>query len=80
MSLTRAYEEVIDFLAAGTSPRELIDYRPSNESRGRVADLLAREKTSGLTSEEASELQHYLQMEHLMRLAKGRARHHIQAG
>lgn len=79
MSVTRAYEEVIDFIAAGTSPREVADYRPSEAVRDRVADLLAREKTDGLTPEEASELQSYLQLEHIMRLAKARARQHLTA-
>jgi hypothetical protein len=79
MSVTRAYEEVIDFIAAGTSPREIAEYRPSEEVRTRVADLLSREKTSELTPEESSELQSYLQLEHIMRLAKARARQHLAA-
>lgn len=29
---------------------------------GRVADLLAQERTGALTSEEGSELEHYLQL------------------
>ena len=39
MPVTKAYEEVIDFIAAGTSPREVAEYRPSEEVRNRVADL-----------------------------------------
>ena len=79
MSVTRAYEEVIDFLAGGTSPRAMAEYRPSDAARERVAELLAREKTAGLTPEESSELQSYLHLEHLMRLAKARARQHLAA-
>ena len=75
--MVRAYEEIIDFLAAGTSPRSLIDFRPSEAVRSRLADLVERENGSGLTAEESSELQHYLQLEHLMRLAKARARAHL---
>jgi hypothetical protein len=41
--------------------------------RALVADLVAREKSGGLTSEEISELEHYLQLEHGMRLAKEKA-------
>lgn len=70
---TRAYEEIVDFIAAGSSPRSVVDFRPSEELRSRVADLVAREKTSGLTTEETSELEHYLQLEHILRLAKARA-------
>lgn len=73
--MTRAYEEIIDFIAAGTSPQAVTDFRPSDEARQRVADLTAREKSAaGLSPEETAELDHYLQLEHLMRLAKARAR------
>lgn len=80
MAVTKAYEEIVDFIAAGSSPRDVAEYRPSEEARARVADLIAREKTSGLTAEESSELQGYLQLEHLMRLAKMRARRHLGVG
>ena len=75
--MTRAYEEIIDLIAAGTTPKRIIDFQPSEEVKTRVADLIRREKTSGLSSEESSELSQYLQLEHLMRLAKARARAHL---
>ena len=75
--MTRAYEEIIDFIAAGTTPSRLIAFQPSEEVEARVADLIHREKTTGLSSEESSELNQYLQLEHLMRLAKARARAHL---
>jgi phage-related minor tail protein len=75
--MTRAYEEIIDFIAAGTTPREVVAFRPSEEAKARVADLIQREKTTGLSPEETAELNHYLQLEHLMRLAKARARAHL---
>lgn len=74
---TRAYEEVIDFIARGSNPREIANFRPSASVRSRVLDLLEREKAASLTPEESSELQHYLELEHLMRLAKARARQHL---
>ena len=75
--MTRAYEEIIDFIAAGTTLRRVIAFQPSEEVKSRVADLIHREKTNGLSSEESSELNQYLQLEHLMRLAKARARAHL---
>jgi hypothetical protein len=75
--MTRAYEEIIDFIAAGTSPQSVTDFRPSDEARQRVSDLIAREKSGSLTPDETAELDHYLQLEHLMRLAKARARKHL---
>lgn len=77
MTLTRAYEEVVDFIAAGTSPDNVAAFRPSEAAKRRVAELIEREKTAGLTPDETSELGHYLQLEHLMRLAKARARRHL---
>lgn len=78
MAITKAHEEVIDFIAA-SSPRAVADFHPSEEARSRVADLVAREKGDGLSAGETSELEHYLQLEHLMRLAKVRARLHLSA-
>ena len=77
MPMTRAYEEVIDFIAAGVRPEDVVMFRPSAEAKARVADLIHREKTTGLSAEETAELHHYLQLEHLMRLAKARARAHL---
>lgn len=75
--MERAYEEIIEFIAAGTSPGDVVAFEPSSQSKARVADLIEREKTSGLPPEEQSELNHYLEIEHLMRLAKARARSHL---
>jgi hypothetical protein len=77
MGLTRAYEEVIDFIAAGASADHVAAFRPSEAAKQRVAELIQREKTAGLNTDERSELEHYLQLEHLMRLAKARARRHL---
>jgi len=74
MNHVKAYEEVIDFIAAGTTPQNVIAFRPSAAAQRRVDELLSRQKQSALSSEEKSELDHYLQLEHLMRLAKARAR------
>lgn len=73
MHALRAYEEVIEFIAAGSTPSSVVAFRPSAESRQRVAQLIDQEKAGSLTADEASELEHYLQLEHIMRLAKARA-------
>ena len=78
MSVSPAYREIVDFIAAGTTPHDLVAFRPSEAAKERVADLLHREKTTGLTAEETAELNHYLQLEHLMRLAKAHARHYLK--
>jgi hypothetical protein len=77
MVTMKAYEEVIEFIAAGTSPDSLINFQPSDIVKERVADLIHREKTTGLLPDDKSELEHYLQLEHIMRLAKARAHQYV---
>jgi len=74
MNTIKAYEEIVDFIASGTTPQNVISFRPSEAAQQRVADLLVREKEGELSPAEKSELDHYMQLEHLMRLAKARAR------
>ncbi|CAA6818828.1 MAG: Unknown protein [uncultured Thiotrichaceae bacterium] len=46
--------------------------QPPDALISRLCDLIQHKNTGGLSAEEASELDHYLQLEHLMRLAKAR--------
>ena len=72
-----AYDEFVDFLAGGTTPQGLIDFRASDATKARVAELIQRQKATLLTSDEVAELNQFLQIEHIMRLAKARARTRI---
>ena len=76
MHPNKVYDEVIEFIAS-SSPQNVIAFRPSEEAKARVADLIFREKTEGLRNDEKSELDHYLQIEHVVRLARARAHHHL---
>jgi hypothetical protein len=42
----KAYGEIIDFIAAGTTPHRVITYQPSEAAKACVADLIYREKQS----------------------------------
>jgi hypothetical protein len=55
----------------------VVAFHPSEAAKARVTDLIQREKTNSLSPDETAELNHYLQLEHLMRLAKARARAHL---
>lgn len=72
--MTRVYEEIVDFIASGSTSADVAAWTPSKEARDRAAGLLAGAKTGALSQEEQEELDHYLELEHLMRLAKARAR------
>ncbi|MEK6286949.1 MAG: hypothetical protein AABO57_14515 [Acidobacteriota bacterium] len=77
MSTVKAYEEIIEFIAAGTTPDTVVSFRPSPATKTRVSELIHQEKTTGLSAEEKSELDNYMQLEHLMRLAKARAHQYV---
>ena len=78
MNEIKAYQEIVDFIAAGTTPQDVVSFRPSKAAQERVDSLLAREKEGQLSPAEKSELDHYMQLEHLIRLAKARARDFLQ--
>ena len=71
---TPVYLELIDFVAGGTTPEDIVNFRPSVEAQNRVAELIERERQSSLTTEEAAELGHFLELEHILRMAKAKAR------
>ena len=73
MNQTIAYEEMINFIASGTTPESVVQFKASPETKARVAELIHREKTVGLTPDETAELGSYEELEHLMIMAKARA-------
>jgi hypothetical protein len=75
-----AYEEIIDFIASGPSTSAVAAFQATPEQKARIADLLRREKDGSLSTEEKSELDHFAELEHLMRLAKARARERLACG
>ena len=73
----KASEEVANFIAM-TDPAKVLTFRPSEETRQRVSDLIEREKNEGISEEETRELDYYMQLEHLMRMAKIFARKYAE--
>lgn len=76
--MVRAYEEIIEFIAGGSTPSDVAAFEASPETKAHVAELIRREKTTGLAADEKADLDAYLQLEHLIRLAKARAREHLR--
>lgn len=75
----KAYEEVAEFIAR-RGPREVAEFQPSQEARQRAGELLAKEKSAGLTPQERRELDHFEDLELLLNLAKARARQLLAHG
>ena len=74
------YFEIIDFIAAGTTPEAVVDFRPSPEAQQRLAALIEREKADSLSPEEKAELDHFMELEHILGMAKARARQILSRG
>lgn len=66
-------QTILQILADQPAPETVLAIRPSTSLQQRMGDLLAREKGSGLSQQETLELERYLWLEHLVRLAKARA-------
>lgn len=77
---TPSYLEIVDFIASGTTPQAVADYRPSRQAQERVAELIEREKEGSLSAEDKSELDHFMDLEHILRMAKARARQILASG
>ena len=68
------YLELVDFVARGTTPNDVANFHPSAEAQKRVRELIERQRESQLTPEETAELAHFLELEHILRMAKAKAR------
>ncbi|MCA9969182.1 MAG: hypothetical protein KC425_03150 [Anaerolineales bacterium] len=65
--------DIVDLLASQPTPAQILAIRPSAALQARVSELLARSKSGTLCRTEEAELERYLMLEHLVRLAKARA-------
>ncbi|MEH2421935.1 MAG: hypothetical protein V7K48_13735 [Nostoc sp.] len=78
VNTAKVYDEIIEFIAAGTTPQSVIDFKLSDAAKDRLEDLVYRAKTEGLTESDKRELDHFLTLEHIMRLAKAKAHQYIK--
>lgn len=72
MIVTSAVDEIITFIA-GENPTRVLNFKASEETKRRVFELIDKSKIAALEEKDQAELNHYLLLEHLMRLAKIKA-------
>jgi hypothetical protein len=75
----KVYDEIIEFIAAGTTPQSVANFQLSDVAKERLEYLVYRHKTEGLTEDDKKELEHFLTIEHIMTLAKAKAYQYITA-
>jgi hypothetical protein len=64
---------IVEVLASQPTPDQVLALRPSPEVQARVTALLDQSKAGALSPQEEKELERYLLVEHLVRLAKADA-------
>ena len=67
------YDSLAEFMA-GLDPAKVLDFHAPDEIQDRVTELVEKKRISGLNEQEEGELEHYFILEHIVRLAKSRAR------
>ncbi len=72
------YDELAQFLAS-LSPRRVLAYKSSSKAQERVNALLLKNKAEGLNAEENAEMERFMSVEHIVRLAKAKALQKLSA-
>ncbi|MCC5619244.1 hypothetical protein LC605_30065 [Nostoc sp. CHAB 5836] len=75
----KIYDEFIDFIAQGTSPENVTNFQFSEAAKEQIEDLVERAKIADLSPFEKTELEEFLVVEHLIRLAKAKAHHYLRS-
>lgn len=70
----KPFEEIVKFIADAAGVEKLAAFKPSTAAEGRVAALLAKQQEGSLNPKETEELQLFVQLDHVMSLAKAKAR------
>ncbi len=65
--------EIMALLTSQPTPEQVLAIRPSPALQQRMSDLLQHNKEGGLSRTQEAELERYLMLEHLVRLAKAYA-------
>ena len=69
----KPFEEIVKFIAETAGAERLSAFKPSIAAEKRVAELLAKQRAGTLRTREREELQLFVQLDHVLSLAKARA-------
>ena len=72
MMTQSVYNEVAEFMAS-MNPAMVIAFKPSSVNQTRFDFLLDKQKDSGLSKDEKSEIEHYFILNRIIGLAKAQA-------
>ena len=72
-------DSVAILLTSSPKPEDVLAYKLPADLQERVSDLLARNREQVLSVEEKEELEQFIFLEHIFRIAKSRARIQLAA-
>lgn len=75
----RPFEEIVEFLTSAPKPEDILAFKPSRGTKAKLNQLLKKNTDGQLSEIEQKELDQFLLLEHLMRLAKGRGKQKVAA-
>lgn len=67
------YDSLVEFIA-GMDAQKVLSFHAPEALQARVEGLIEKKKETALNEQEKEELEHYFILEHIVRLAKSRAR------
>ncbi|AQG78940.1 hypothetical protein [Spirosoma montaniterrae] len=68
------YATLVDFMLANISPEKVLSFRVSEEVHDYFYSLLDKEKNGTATPDEVETINNFMNVEHIMRLAKAKAK------
>ena len=70
----KPFEEIVSFIASAAGAERLSAFRPTKAAQQRVESLLGKLKAGTIRPTERRELDLFVQLDHVMSLAKAKAR------
>ena len=74
MVQNRVFDEIIDFITSIPQPQQILNYKSSKSTQNRLDDLLEKKRNEQLSDDELHELEQFIMTEHIMRIAKIKAK------
>jgi hypothetical protein len=76
----RVYPEIVMSMLSGMTPEQILAFKPSLEVQQRASELAYSLNYGTLTADERAELEHFREIDSIIRLAKVKAHKHVKNG
>jgi hypothetical protein len=73
----KIYDELIDFIVANVKPEAVLELRASEALHDYTYGLLEKERNGDASTEELRQIEQAMDLEHIMRMVKIKARQYV---